>query len=99
MSGSGPGKPTSRPRKTLSVFSCANLTFSLCVCLCTCCDRVFSVRTTVSTMYHTVTITEDTVAEESRRLTKCETGVLVVVTLGCYLISAFGMWAIVKLAH
>jgi hypothetical protein len=50
-------------------------------------------------MYRTVTIVEDDVAEESRRLTKCETAALVVITMGCYLISVFGMWAIVKLTY
>lgn len=50
-------------------------------------------------MYRTVTIAEDDVPEESRRLTKCETGVLVVITMGCYSISVFGIWVIVRLAH
>lgn len=95
--GRAPGSPRVGPARRYQCFVCKS--DSLCVYVRAVIVCVFSVRTTASTMYRTVTIAEDDVAEESRRLTKCETGVFVVVTMGCYLISAFGMWAIVKLAH
>ena len=50
--------------------------------------------------YRTVLGTEDAVhvpPGRASKLTLCETAVLGILTLGCYILSVFGMWAILEM--